>query len=55
MIANGQDCVKNNILEITDLLRYWPMLETCGGKALDMYLVHKPVGVFHVILLFITN
>ena len=27
---------KNNVPEITDLLRYWPMLEIFGGKALEV-------------------
>ena len=27
---------KDNILEITDLLLYWPMFETFGGKALEI-------------------
>ena len=29
----AQDCGKNNISEISDLLRYQPMLENFGGKA----------------------
>ena len=27
---------KNNIPEITDLLRYWPMSESFGGKAFEV-------------------
>ena len=33
---------KKYVPEITDLLRYWPMLEICGGKALE----YEPILVF---------
>ena len=30
--SNAQDCDKNNVQEITDLIQYLSMLEIYGGK-----------------------
>ena len=34
---NIQNCEINYVPEITDSLKYWPMLEIFGGKTLEAY------------------
>ena len=51
MVAKDQEAkiVKNNVLEMTDLLRYWPMLEIFGGKALGVdYLKANKVKCMYI-------
>ena len=42
--------VKNNVPDITNLLRYWPMLEIFGGEALVIdYVISRQIFLMFIV------